>query len=65
MLQRCKISIQTNLYSMLHEIDKIREIYSLDMCTIHYKICRNLLLLCSLEYEIVCTEILDHCRIHH
>jgi hypothetical protein len=55
-------NLNANLYYMLHEIDKIR---SFEMCTIHYKICQNLLFLCSLKYEVVCIEILHHCNIHY
>jgi hypothetical protein len=49
-------------YMKLTKSDKF---YSLEMCTIHYKICQNLSFLCSLKYEVVCIEILHHCSIHH
>jgi hypothetical protein len=31
--------------------------HSLEICTILYKICKNLSFLCILEYEVVCIEI--------
>jgi hypothetical protein len=58
----CKILMQTDLFYRLHEIDKIS---SLEMCTIYYKIYRNLSFLCILEYKVVYIEILHHCSIHH
>lgn len=42
---------------------KSKKFYSIQMGTIHYKICQNLSFLCSLEYEAVCIEILHHCSI--
>jgi hypothetical protein len=35
------------------------------MCTIHYKICQKLLFLFSVEYKVVCIDILHHYSIHH
>jgi hypothetical protein len=49
-------------YTKLTNFDKVS---SLEICTIHYKICQNLLFLCSLEYKVVSIEILYHCSIHH
>jgi vesicle coat complex subunit len=60
----------TRFFDILKCIKKIRSIwtwvqnshiqkfYSIKMCIIHYKIYHNLLFLCSLEYEVVCTKIL-------
>jgi hypothetical protein len=44
---------------------KSDKINSLEIYSIHYKICQNLSVLCSLTYKVACIELLHHCSIHH
>jgi hypothetical protein len=49
---------------MFTKLTKSDKFNSPEMCTIHYKFYQNLLFLYSLEYEVVCIEILHHCSIY-
>jgi hypothetical protein len=57
--------MKNDLYSKLHKLIKSDKINSLEIYSIHYKICQNLSFLCSLKYKVVCIELLHHCSIHH